>query len=85
MTVERTLILDADLDAWLEAEARQGGFADVSSFLTDLAEKRRAHKEAALEELRDLLDKAEASGVSERSFEEIWDSAAARDRSETDG
>ena len=85
MTVQRTLILDADLDAWLEAEARKGGFADVSSFLTDLAEKRRARKEAALEELRDLLDKAEASGVSERSFDEIWDDAAANARAQRHG
>ena len=85
MTVERTLILDPDLDAWLEAEARQGGFADVSAFIADLAEKRRARKQAALEELRDLLDKAEASGVSERGFDEIWDDAAARARAHRHG
>lgn len=80
MTVQRTISLDSDLDAWLETEALAAGFADVSSFLADLAEKRRAQKQAAAEELRDLLDKAEASGVSERSAEEIVDAAFERHR-----
>ena len=47
--------------------------------------ERATAREAALEELRDLLDKAEASGVSERSFDEIWDDAAANARAQRHG
>ena len=80
MSVTRTIELDDELDAWLRetAEARAEHPDAVAAAL--IAEARRARAEA---ELTALLEAAERSGVSEKSFEDIWDAGVERARSGT--
>ncbi|MDR4305113.1 type II toxin-antitoxin system ParD family antitoxin [Chelatococcus sambhunathii] len=68
-----TLFLPDPMKAWIEEETRKGDYASTSDFMRDLVrrERERRKPEMTLEELRAMLADARASGVSDRSFEEI--------------
>ena len=55
---------------WVEAQAATGRYSNVSDYMRDLIrrDQEREHKLAAL---RRSVDEAEASGISDRSIEEI--------------
>ena len=82
MSVTRTIELDDELDAWLRetAEARAEDPDAVAAAL--IAQARRTHAEA---ELTALLEAAERSGVSEKSFDDMWDAGLKRARAAGDG
>lgn len=68
-----TLSLPDQMKEWIEAETRKGDYASTSDFMRDLVRRERERRAPpmTLEELRQLLDDAKASGVSKRSIEEI--------------
>lgn len=56
---------------WLEEQVRSGQFATADQYLEALIERDRDERPLTLDELHELLDEAEASGISERSVDEI--------------
>ncbi len=68
-----TLSLPDPMKAWIEEETRKGDYASTSDFMRDLVrrERERRQPQMTLEELRKKLAEARASGVSDKSFEEI--------------
>ena len=69
-----TVSLPDQMKDWIEAQIRKGDYASTSDYVRDLVRRdreRRGHQ-YSLEELRQLVDEAEASGVSKRSVEEIF-------------
>lgn len=68
-----TLSLPDPMKEWIEAETRKGDYASTSDFMRDLVRRERERRKPpmTLEELRQRLDEARASGVSDRSIKEI--------------
>ena len=61
---------------WVEGQAGTGRFSNASDYVRDLIrrDQERADKIAAMQR---LIDEAEASGVSTRSVEQIFEAARA--------
>ncbi len=59
---------------WVEAQVATGQFANVSDFMRDVIRDEMDRK-AAMEEFDRLIDEAEASGIVERSKEQLLDGA----------
>lgn len=68
-----TLSLPDRMKEWIEAETRKGDYASTSDFMRDLVRRERERREPAmtLEQLRAKLADSRASGVSDKTFEEI--------------
>ena len=62
---------------WVEGQTRTGRYSNASDYVRDLIrrDQERAGKIAAMDQ---LIDEAEASGVSGRSVEEIFGDAILR-------
>lgn len=65
------------MEKFVAKRVESGDFNNTSEYFRDLV-RRDQEKREAREKLRKILDDAEASGVSERSFDEIWASGVAR-------
>lgn len=66
-----TISMPEQMNAWVEAQISAGRYGNVSEYFRDLVRRDQEHREAAIGELRAMLDRAEASGISERSVGEI--------------
>ena len=66
--------LPRDLQTFVETELAEGRYVDAGDLVRDLLRDRQR----AREELERLLLEGEASGISERSIDEIIDSARSR-------
>ena len=55
---------------WAEAQARTGRYSNASDYVRDLI-RRDQEREHRLTALRRFVDELEASGISDRSIEEI--------------
>ncbi len=62
---------------WVEGQARTGRYSNASDYVRDLIrrDQERADKIAAMQM---LVDEADASGISDRSVEQLFDNAIAR-------
>ena len=69
--------LPEPMKRWVEAQAEDGRYANSSDYVRDLIRRDqvRAEKIAAM---NDMIAEGLASGVSERSVEEIWQEALQR-------
>ena len=67
-----SISLDEQSWSWLEAQA-----GDAETYVNALVHQDQLRK-AAEAELRDMLEEADASGVSEATVEDIWAEAEAR-------
>jgi antitoxin ParD1/3/4 len=70
-----TISLPESSRLWLDERLRSGDFADASDYLRSLVDRDREEGQLSLEELGRLLDDADASGIGERSIDEIADAA----------
>jgi antitoxin ParD1/3/4 len=61
----------------VQRRVEQGDYNNVSEYFRDLV-RRDKEKQAAEDRLRDMLDKAEASGFVEDRVEDIWAEAEKR-------
>ncbi len=68
---------------WIEERSRTGGYDTSGDYLADLVERDRALGNADdedVEELRRIVDEGLASGVSDRTMDQIFDEAVERVR-----
>lgn len=74
----------SDVGEWIESRVRKGEFASSDEYLSALVERDRDSRsdEERIEELRRIVQEAEASGVSNRTVEEIFEEARARARAD---
>ena len=70
-----TISLPDPMNEWVQAQVDAGRYGNVSEYLRDLVRRDQEQREAAITELRTLLDRAEASGVSPRSLPEVLEAA----------
>jgi len=66
-----TISMPEQMNQWVEAQIGTGRYGNVSEYFRDLVRRDQDRSEAKLHELRKLLDRAEASGLSERTIPEI--------------
>ena len=74
-----TVSLPDPMKDWIEEQVKRGDYASTSDYVRDAVRKDRERREPnyplTLEELRDMLDEAEASGVSDKTLEDIFEEA----------
>jgi len=63
-----TISMPEQMNQWAEAKINTGRYGNVSEYFRDLVRRDQKKKERKLKELRDLIDRAEASGISARAF-----------------
>ena len=71
--------LDDNLEAFVAKRVESGEYSDAGEYLRTLVEDDQK-KQAAKQKLREMIDDARASGVSEKTFDEIWDAGVERAR-----
>ena len=72
-----TISMPDAMSEYVTARVENGQYGNVSEYFRDLVRKEQRRQQAEAE-LRQMLEDAEASGVSERSAEEIWTAAERR-------
>ncbi len=70
-----TISMPEQMNQWVEDQINTGRYGNVSEYFRDLVRRDQEKREEKLKELRDLLDRAEASGVSTRTFSEVMKQA----------
>jgi antitoxin ParD1/3/4 len=70
-----TISMPDQMNDWVEAQVSAGRYGNVSEYFRDLVRRDQERRDTAINELRVLLGRAEASGVSKRSLSEILDAA----------
>lgn len=73
--VRHTISLPDSMARFLEDRVAGGHYSDVSDYVCDLIRKDQIERQTTINELRALLDEAEASGVSSRSLTEVIEAA----------
>jgi antitoxin ParD1/3/4 len=69
-----TITISDTAKDWIEAQARDGGFANVGEFVSDLVirERIRLGEDLSLDEVRQMVQTSRDSGISARSVDEIF-------------
>ena len=70
-----TISMPDQMNDWVEAQVSAGRYGNVSEYFRDLVRRDQERRDTAINELRIMLERAEASGVSKRSSSEILDAA----------
>ena len=78
-----TISMPEKMSDWVDAQVNSGRYGNVSEYFRDLVRRDQERREAALGELRQMLDQAEASGVSTASLSDV--AAAAREEARQKG
>ena len=78
-----TISMPDQMNEWVEAQIRAGRYGNVSEYFRDLVRRDQERREGAIRQLRDLLDRADASGLTGRTLAEIM--AVARDEARQKG
>ena len=66
--------LPTEMKKWVEAQANNGRYGNTSDFMRDLV-RREQDRQAAMNQLGELLDDGFESGVSSRNMDEIFANA----------
>ena len=70
-----TISVPDQMNEWVEAQISAGRYGNVSEYFRDLVRRDQERKESALNELRAMLDRAEASGISDKTLPEVLEAA----------
>ena len=73
----KTITITEQMDDWVKSQVGTGRYGNDSEYFRDLIRRDQARREAELK-LGEMIDAAEASGVSDRSPGVVW-AAAERD------
>lgn len=77
MTTRKTITVTEQQDEWIKGRIGDGGFTNDSEYIRDLI-RRDQERHAKIAAMQKLIDEGLASGVSERTVDEIFDEAIAR-------
>ena len=73
-----TISLPDPMSDYINQQVTSGLYGDVSEYLRDLIHKDQQQKQLAISELRGMLERAEASGISRLGMNEIRAQARAK-------
>ncbi|MDP3492482.1 MAG: type II toxin-antitoxin system ParD family antitoxin [Hyphomonadaceae bacterium] len=72
------------MEEFVATRVESGEYNNTSEYFRDLV-RRDQEKREAEDKLRVMIEKARASGVSEKTFDEIWEAGAAQARKKRRG
>ena len=81
--IRKTISMPDEMGSWIQDRIKRGQFNNESEYFRDLV-RRDQEKRQAMDQLRTMLDKAEASGISDRTARAIWDEVEQRHAAESD-
>ncbi len=67
----KTITITYQMDDWVKKQIDTGRYGNDSEYFRDLIRRDQARRQAELK-LGEMIDAAEASGVSKRSASEVW-------------
>ena len=67
----KTITITYKMDDWVKKQIDTGRYGNDSEYFRDLIRRDQARRQAELK-LGEMIDAAEASGVSKRSASEVW-------------
>lgn len=70
-----TISMPEQMNAFVEAQINTGRYGNVSEYFRDLVRRDQERRTSAIQELCDMMDKAEASGISKHTLPQIMDAA----------
>lgn len=70
-----TISVPEAMNRYVKSRIAEGQYGNVSEFFRDLVRRDQERQARALDELRAMIDKAEASGVSDKSFTQAVEEA----------
>lgn len=70
-----TISMHEQMSDWVEAQISVGRYGNVSEYFRDLVRRDQESRESAIAELRSLIERAEASGISTRSLPKVLEAA----------
>jgi antitoxin ParD1/3/4 len=73
----KTITIPNAMEAWVKSQIASGRYANDSEYFRDLI-RRDQERRGAEAQLRKMLEEAEASGVSDKTLDEIWAEAEQR-------
>jgi len=76
--IRHTISLREPMSQYIDGRIAEGQYGNVSEYFRDLVRRDQERRQSAMDELKALIDKAEASGISEKTVEDIWKEAKAR-------
>lgn len=79
-----SISMSDQMEKFVAQRVKSGEYNNTSEYFRDLV-RRDQEKREAREKLGRMIDGARTSGVSERTFDEIWDAGAARARAKRRG
>lgn len=68
------------MNDYVQTRVEDGQYGNTSEYFRDLVRRDQEQRQMAIQELRRLLDAAEASGIGDRSVPEILEAAPLEDR-----
>lgn len=66
-----TISMPEKMNEWVQSQINDGRYGNASEYFRDLVRRDQEKREAAIQELRTIIEEAEASGISDQSFDEI--------------
>lgn len=73
-TIRKTISMPADMSEFVEEQVSSGQYGNDSEYFRDLV-RRDQQRKATIARFQKLIDEGIASGISERTIEEIWEDA----------
>ena len=70
--VRHTITIPEQMSEYVTWQVSDGQYAGISDYLRYLIRKDQEQKQASVMALRGLIENAEASGISPRSLDDIW-------------
>jgi len=70
-----TISMPDQMSEWVEAQINAGRYGNVSEYFRDLVRRDQERRESAIGELRTMLDRAKASGISDKTLPEVLEAA----------
>ena len=78
MAVRLTISFPEPMSQYIGLQITSGLYGNTSEYIRDLIRKDQEQKQLSLNELRSMLDQAEASGISRMSMSDIRNQARAK-------
>jgi len=73
--VRHTISLPESMSQYIEGRIAKGQYGNVSEYFRNLVRRDQERRQSAIDELKALLDKAEASGISDLTMDQIREKA----------
>ncbi len=76
--VRHTITMPEPMSEYITWQVSSGDYGGISEYFRDLVRRDQEKKQASIAALRGMIDASEASGISPRSLDDIWEDSKNR-------